>query len=156
MSSLGPQEQVIVLFGGLRVLSAQHLSTTSIIAEDVEWWKEDAIVISAAVAYLKILISNDDIRKSHLMSWLTSSSGAGIGDHVGIRRAAVAAISGSQRDLETVLEKSLQQFGDQLYIRHSPSIQQEGKHLQGCDVKFIVVISFSSLSSSSYGSWIYS
>lgn len=60
------------------------------------------------------------------MEWLTGSSGAGLGEGVGIRRAAVAVIAQNKDDLVMVLEKSLGQFGDQLYIKHSPMLQQEG------------------------------
>lgn len=65
--------------------------------------------------------------KEHLVSWLTSSSGAGLGDGIAIRRAVVVVLSREKTDIETVLDKSLQQFGDQLYIKHTPTIQQDGK-----------------------------
>lgn len=61
------------------------------------------------------------------MEWLTGSSEAGLGEGVGIRRAAVAVVSQDREDLVTVFEKSLSQFGDQLYIKHSPMLQQEGE-----------------------------
>ncbi|RAL66882.1 hypothetical protein DID88_007664 [Monilinia fructigena] len=51
--------------------------------------------------------------------------GAGIGEGVAIRRAAIASLSKNKKDIETVLEKSLSQFGDMLYIRHAPILQQE-------------------------------
>jgi telomere length regulation protein len=38
----------------------------------------------------------------------------------------MAVISQDRDDLVAVLEKSLSQFGDQLYIKHSPMLQQEG------------------------------
>jgi len=61
-----------------------------------------------------------------LLSWLTSSTGAGVGEGIAIRRAVVAALAEDKSDMETVLEKSLQQLGDQLYIKHTPTMQQEG------------------------------
>ena len=83
-------------------------------------------MVSAAARLINMVVNNQDFRKIQLISWLTSSSGAGIGEGIAIRRASVAALSGSKNDLEAIFEKSLQQFGDQLYIRHTPIMQQEG------------------------------
>jgi telomere length regulation protein len=93
---------------------------------DRDWWKADTGLISGAAAYLNIIVLNDDARRAHLLSWLTSLSGAGTGDAVGVRRAAIAVFSNSKNEMESILEKSLQQFGDQLYIKHTPTLQQEG------------------------------
>ena len=57
---------------------------------------------------------------------MTGLPGAGIGEPISIRRAAIAAVSHSKYDMEAILEKSMQQFGDQLYIKHTPSMQQDG------------------------------
>jgi telomere length regulation protein len=38
----------------------------------------------------------------------------------------MAVVSQQKDDIVAVLEKSLSQFGDQLYIKHSPALQQEG------------------------------
>lgn len=61
-----------------------------------------------------------------MLEWLTGSSAAGLGEGVGIRRAVLAVVSQHRDDIVAVLEKSLSQFGDQLYIKHSPLLQQEG------------------------------
>jgi telomere length regulation protein len=115
----------MVLDAALKTLSKRHLSTSEA-TESLEWWRVDAGVVAGAAAYLKSIVSKNDIRRSHLISWLTSLSGAGVGEAIGIRRAALAVLSDSKYDMESVLEKSLQQFGDQLYIKHAPSLQQEG------------------------------
>ena len=54
--------------------------------------------------------------------------GAGVGDGIGIRRAVVAVLAKDKEAITTVLEKSVNQFGDQLYIKHTAVLQQEGKH----------------------------
>lgn len=78
-------------------------------------------------ALIAQVIANDvPHQKEHLISWLTGTSGAGLGDGIAIRRAAVVVLSKDKAAIETVLEKSLQQFGDQLYIKHTPTLQQEG------------------------------
>ena len=67
------------------------------------------------------------------MEWLTSSSAAGVGEEVGIRRAVLAVVAQEKEDICTVVEKSINQFGDQLYIKHSPMLQQEGRMTRALD-----------------------
>ena len=71
-------------------------------------------------------MAKNEARKSHIITWLTSSSGAGVGDGISIRRSVIVALAEDKNDIEMVLEKSLKQFGDQLYIKHTPTMQQEG------------------------------
>jgi telomere length regulation protein len=86
-------------------------------------------VVSAAAGLISLVLDNQESRKAQLISWLTGSSGAGVGEGIAIRRAAVVALSADKHDLEAIFDKSLQQFGDALYIRHTPVIQQEGMAL---------------------------
>jgi telomere length regulation protein len=125
LGTLPDYEQRMVLDAGLKALSSRFLFTT-IASDSLEWWRNDAEVVAGAAGYLEAIVSEDSSRRSHLISWLTSLSGAGIGEPIGIRRAAMAVLSDSKYDVESVMEKSLQQFGDQLYIKHAPSLQQEG------------------------------
>lgn len=85
--------------------------------------------VSAVAGLLKELALNDQFRRDTLIEWCASSSGAGLGDGVGIRRAVIATLSQDREAITSVLEKSLAQFGDELYIRHSAILQQDGK---GC------------------------
>lgn len=89
--------------------------------------EESSKIISAAAGVVKAAIGPSENVKKHLVDWLTSSSGAGLGDGIGIRRAVMAVVSQHRDDLMSVFEKSLAQFGDQLYIKHSPVLQQEGE-----------------------------
>ncbi|KAI1075726.1 telomere length regulation protein-domain-containing protein [Whalleya microplaca] len=115
-----PLEQRRVLLVILKLLSDNYLN--SIDSNDTA---EDHPIISAAVGALKLITENDEARKNTLTTWLTSGSGAGIGEGCGIRRAVIAALADDKEAISVVLEKSLTQFGDQLYIRHSPTLQQE-------------------------------
>ncbi|UZP32632.1 hypothetical protein NXS19_000448 [Fusarium pseudograminearum] len=81
--------------------------------------------ISAVAGLLKELALNDQFRRDILIEWCASSSGAGLGDGVGIRRAVIATLSQDREAITSVLEKSLAQFGDELYIRHSAMLQQD-------------------------------
>lgn len=83
--------------------------------------------VSAAANIIKQLTLDDETRKNILIGWCVSSSGAGLGDGIGIRRAVIAALSQDRDAITTVLEKSLAQFGDELYIKHAAILQQDGK-----------------------------
>lgn len=84
-------------------------------------------IISAAAGVIDSVIQGDRVRESHLIKWCSSSSGAGVGHGVGIRRAVLAALSKNKENIRTVLEKSVSQFGDELYIKHAAILQQNGK-----------------------------
>ena len=105
----------------------KFLPDTYLGAVDTNDATEDYPAIWAAAGALKALIGKDEVRKGHLSGWLTASPGAGIGDGCGIRRAALAVLADDKETLITVLEKSMSQFGDLLYMRHTPIVQQEGK-----------------------------
>jgi telomere length regulation protein len=122
-------EQRNFVLGSLRVISNEYLSATVTSENDSRWWHADASLVSAAAELITLILANEESRKIQLVVWLTGSSGAGIGDGIAVRRAAIAAIAEGKADIETVLDKSLHQFGDQLYIRHTPTLQQEGTTL---------------------------
>ncbi|XDG10096.1 hypothetical protein ABKA04_009711 [Annulohypoxylon sp. FPYF3050] len=87
---------------------------------------QDVAIISAASSVLKAVVGNNEAQKSNLINWLTGGSGAGIGEGYGIRRAAVAVFSDDKESMVSILEKSVSQFGDKLYIMHAPLLQQDG------------------------------
>lgn len=126
LDSLPNLEQKNLLQTLLKLIAKDYFSASVTSEDGSEWWKVDAILISGAASLINKVLSTDQ-RKDYMINWLTGSSGAGISDGIAIRRAAIASISGNKNDLETILEKSLQQFGDQLYIRHTPTLQQEGE-----------------------------
>lgn len=108
----------------LKFLADTHLNSA-----DTTDATGDYPVIWAAASALKHIIGDDEVRKGHLLGWLTGTPGAGLGEECGIRRAAIAVLADDREAITTVLEKSLSQFGDQLYIKHTPMLQQEGKQI---------------------------
>ncbi|KAK1755370.1 DNA replication checkpoint protein tel2 [Echria macrotheca] len=120
LDGLSPTEQRKVLFSVLKILSSDHLDRLGLC--DSSQSQES---ISAVAAVISSTTSQSQTRKGHLLEWLTSSSGAGVGEGVGIRRAVLAVVSQDRESIVEVLEKSVAQFGDQLYIKHSPMLQQE-------------------------------
>ncbi|KAK0392790.1 hypothetical protein NLU13_2285 [Sarocladium strictum] len=108
-----------VLLGLVKFLSGRFLNRL-----DLQTSKPDATV-SAVAGLLKSIVTSERSRQDVLVNWCCSTSGAGLGDGIGIRRA-VLAVLGHERDLiTTVLERSLAQFGDELYIKHTPILQQD-------------------------------
>lgn len=83
-------------------------------------------VVSSVAGIIQSIIMSDETRINELIRWCTSASGAGLGHSVGLRRAVLAVIAQNKDNITTVLEKSLAQFGDDLYIRHAAVLQQIG------------------------------
>ncbi|KAI0430223.1 telomere length regulation protein [Xylaria sp. FL1042] len=115
---LPDQRKILLLL--MKLLSDLYLSSMN----DSEA-KEEYPTVWAVVSVLQSVIANNDAQRSNLVAWLTSASGAGVGEGCGIRRAAVAALADHKESISTVLERSLNQFSDQLYINHAPVLQQE-------------------------------
>lgn len=126
VGSLPSFDQRNFLFSLLKIISRDYLSSPIKSDADSGWWKSDTSIVGAAASLISLVVAEDEGRKNLLMSWLTNSSGAGVGDGIAIRRAVLVALAGDKSDMETILDKSLGQFGDQLYIRHTPTLQQEG------------------------------
>ncbi|KAL8376812.1 hypothetical protein RB595_007772 [Gaeumannomyces hyphopodioides] len=87
--------------------------------------ESESSTVAAVAGLLGSVVLQVESRVNLLVSWLTDPSGAAPGESVGIRRAVIAVVAQKQDDLTTVVEKSLEQFGDQLYVRHAPLLQQE-------------------------------
>lgn len=100
-------------------------------------------VIDAAGGLFHDLIKDNDVLKEHLISTLTRSTIPVLDDSLSVRRSVVAALAkdhGKQcrnlgtstlltaiDKLHTLLESLIKLFGDSVYIRHTPVLQQEGK-----------------------------
>lgn len=123
LSNLPPTEQRKVLFSILKLFSSKYLDRLGHCDSE-----ESKPIVSAVAGAIKSIIGESTSLKNYLVEWLTSSSGAGLGEGVGIRRTVLAVVSQNRDDIVAVLEKSLSQFGDQLYIKHSPMLQQEGQY----------------------------
>ena len=121
LGNLPRSEQRKVLFSVLKTFAEDYLNRLG--ACDTEDGRK---MVSAVAGAIQSITKNDPERITYLIEWLTGSSGAGLGDSVGIRRGVVAVVSQDRDSIVSVLEKSIAQFGDQLYVKHSPMLQQEG------------------------------
>lgn len=86
----------------------------------------DASTVSAVAGLIKSLAGGSMVLHEHLASWLLKDLAAGLTGGIGTRRAAVAVLAESPKRLSDILDRSMSEFGDQLFIKHAPIIQQEG------------------------------
>ncbi|KAI2477859.1 telomere length regulation protein [Pyrenophora tritici-repentis] len=92
--------------------------------------KEDASIppsktVSAAAALIHTLTKDNDVLREHLVSSLTRSTIPALDDALSARRSIVAALTKDEEKLHTLLEGIIKLFGDSVYVRHTPVIQQE-------------------------------
>ncbi|RKF62375.1 DNA replication checkpoint protein tel2 [Erysiphe neolycopersici] len=126
--NLSSSDQRKLIYSLLKLCSTKFLSSDS--ATDIangisQWWKRDVIPVSAVAALISSIITGNEIMKNHLLTWLSGNFGAGVGEGVSIRRSVIAAIANDNHCIESILEKCIEQFGDHLYIQHTPTLQQE-------------------------------
>lgn len=120
VDSLPRSEQQKLLFHVFKVLSELYLNRL----DHSRAFQEEKL-ISAVAGMIDGLVPKGSQATSLLVTWLTNATGAGLGDAVGVRRAVLAVLSSDKDSIINVFEKSLAQFGDYLYIRHTPMLQQE-------------------------------
>ncbi|KAL1795097.1 hypothetical protein ACET3X_006913 [Alternaria dauci] len=92
--------------------------------------KDDATItasttISSAAALFYTLIKDSDVLKEHLVSSLTRSTIPALDESLSARRSVLAALARDDETLHTLLENLIKTFGDSVYIRHTPVLQQE-------------------------------
>jgi hypothetical protein len=121
--NLAHTEQRNVVVNLLKTIAELHLNTLE--GNDTA---HDRMIVSAAAGVINGVVANDAKYMSYLVTWLTNATGAGVGDAIGIRRAVLAVIASDRDSITSVFEKSLNQFGDFLYIKHTPMLQQEGTY----------------------------
>lgn len=126
LNAMPAYEQKSFITSTIRLLNKRYLSTEENTTGS-EWWKSNSSSVAAVAGFLQSMIDGNASRTDVLMSWLTALNGSGVGESVAIRRSVVAVVAKDKHRIEQVLEKSMHQFGDQLYIKHTPSLQQDGE-----------------------------
>ena len=81
---------------------------------------------AAAIAALLQSISNDnELLKQHLSSVLSDPAQVSSLSLLAIRASIAALNATCPDDLDSLVERCLKVFGDQMFVRHSPTLQQE-------------------------------
>ena len=86
----------------------------------------DASTVSAVAGLVKRVTDDSPVLREQLAAWILKDLAVGLVGGIGVRRAAVAVLSEDPKSLSEILDKSLSEFGDQLFVKHAPIIQQEG------------------------------
>ena len=88
------------LYTVLKVAPGLYLSASVTTEDDSQWWQSDTTTVSSVASLISQMVGdNVPHHKEHLVSWLTGSSGAGLGDGIAIRRAVVVVLSRKRRTL---------------------------------------------------------
>ncbi|KAF2132660.1 hypothetical protein P153DRAFT_309193 [Dothidotthia symphoricarpi CBS 119687] len=92
--------------------------------------KEDTSItaskpISSVAGLLYSLTKDNDVLKEHLVSALAKSTIPSLSESFAARRSVIAALSKDDDKIHTLLENSIRLFGDSVYIKHTPIVQQE-------------------------------
>jgi telomere length regulation protein len=131
LQNLQTHEQRQFLDQTFKVLSRSCLPLTSPPDFD-DALTETPSSIAAASATIAELIGSSEAMRAHLETWLSDPT-MNASESFGMRRAAVSAFAhasnGAANMLEDpvqdLMEKTMKRFGDNLFVKHSPILQQE-------------------------------
>ena len=134
-------EQRNIIFSLIRILS-RRLDPVDI--DQLDNYERDRRkkLLAGAAALLSGLIRGNDRFRDLLIQWVTGTAAIGVGQGITIHRAVIAALAQDQRthlrllstldvntsveSMKEIFQRTLGQFGDRLYIKHTPILQQEG------------------------------
>ncbi|KAF2146871.1 uncharacterized protein K452DRAFT_242030 [Aplosporella prunicola CBS 121167] len=117
---LRAHEQRQFLLSTLDFISKKFLNVNSSQTEDL---RNTPGTMTGCIAFLVQIVSGSDVLKESLVSWLTGIAGAT--GSPALRRVAISAIQNDEARIVKAMERSMEQFGDELYIKHAPILQQE-------------------------------
>ena len=156
MHDLGSHEKKIYLYSLLRILSRLYLAlerNNDIDREEPNGPnKKD---LNGVIALIAMLVDGSPQLQNALVDWLAGTSSDSIGQSHKMHRVVIAALSSDRK--KTVLQKTLQLFGDKLYIKHTPILHQEGTipDLKENVLPFAIsLMDDSQCSNPAYGRWI--
>ncbi|KAH7408466.1 telomere length regulation protein-domain-containing protein [Phaeosphaeria sp. MPI-PUGE-AT-0046c] len=81
--------------------------------------------ISSVASLFHTILSDNGALKDHAVSMLTRSNTPSLNDSLAIRRSLIASLAQDEDKLHTLLENCIRTFGDSVYIKHTPVVQQE-------------------------------
>ncbi|KIW65690.1 hypothetical protein PV04_07923 [Phialophora macrospora] len=125
INSLPSYDQKAIFDTVLRDLARRFLQTGVEGVRDKESLMRSAPAVSGVAAMVKGLAQNNALLEDHVVYWLTNTSGEYAGLGLDARRAVIATLATSQDQLERILEKTTETFGNKLQIQHDAILQQE-------------------------------
>ncbi|MCJ1389293.1 telomere binding protein [Xylographa bjoerkii] len=113
--NLASYEQKNVLYTAIRLVTEQDSSFT-----------QKSGFVGGVAALIEALVADRAHLQEVLVDWLTGNYMNGFNMGIYSRRAVLAALSPHPDLVKKALQKLLHNFGDKLYIKHIPVLQQEG------------------------------
>ncbi|CAN9206083.1 unnamed protein product [Alternaria alternata] len=105
------------------LVTKEYFSVENVLRDDASIAVSSTVSSAAALFYT--LIKDNDVLKEHLVSLLSRSTIPALDESLLSRRSALAALAKDDEKLHTLLENLIKTFGDSVYIRHTPVLQQE-------------------------------
>ncbi|KAL1635545.1 telomere binding protein [Neofusicoccum ribis] len=122
LQKLRTHEQRQYLFSFLNILSKRILAGPQVHEKDPGVASKKS---SSSAALLQAVTSSSDALKESLVAWLISPQSGNSSVSFATRRVAIATLQSDEDRMCKVMERSMEQFGDELFIKHTPILQQE-------------------------------
>lgn len=81
--------------------------------------------VTAIVALLQSIVHDDTVLQQHILTILADPALVSSLSFYAIRASIATIVAIAPDDLDEFIEKGLKTFGDQMFVRHSPILQQE-------------------------------
>ncbi|KAM0709164.1 hypothetical protein Q7P35_003200 [Cladosporium inversicolor] len=81
--------------------------------------------VTAIVALLRSIVQDDTVLQQHILTILADPALVSSLSFYTIRASIATIVAVAPDDLDEFIEKGLKTFGDQMFVRHSPILQQE-------------------------------
>ncbi|KAF1932154.1 uncharacterized protein M421DRAFT_54230 [Didymella exigua CBS 183.55] len=81
--------------------------------------------VSGVACLLNSFMNNNEVLKDHIVSSLARSAIPSLDDSLATRRSVIAALAQDEEKLQTLFENCIKTFGDSVYVKHTPVMQQE-------------------------------
>ncbi|KAH8732829.1 telomere length regulation protein-domain-containing protein [Phaeosphaeriaceae sp. PMI808] len=123
ISRLKPFEQQKYLDAVIVFTIKKYLSSDQVHSGDL--FISASKTVSGVASLLYAITKGNDSQMDHLVSLLTRSTIPSLDDSLAVRRSIMAVVSQDEDRLHTLLENCIKAFGDSVYIKHTPVLQQE-------------------------------
>ncbi|KAF2498363.1 hypothetical protein BU16DRAFT_524484 [Lophium mytilinum] len=123
LQSLAPYQQRQFMNSTILCLSKDYLNPLPNTQDEAAL--KPSRIVSEVAGLIHNLIKGNDLLADYLVSLLTGAVSGAVDMHLAVRRSVIAALSSETGRLQSVMERSLASFGDQMYIRHTPILHQE-------------------------------
>ena len=153
LADIHPQERRVMLFSLMRNLFKQHLTSFEDNPSIAKSSAENTAIGAVAAVLAAITETTIDLQDC-LVEWLVSISADAVRQNHSSHRAVIRTVSVKQGNssnshvvsyeiaklpsdqIGKALQRSLELFGDKLYIKHTPTLHQEGSTLSFISLTF--------------------